>query len=294
MYQFEVKLTEPVDLPASLEWFGRWGEDLMERWDGRRLLRTIRIQGRSIPFAGHISGTVKRPAFRVIVRNERHAEATCDAVSRKVVTAAGTLNLLAETDPIIARLNQVFPGTRPVLQLDPFTSLIRSISAQQVNLKWALTTRNRLAQAFGIKHRLGDSFVYSLDPHRVAAADSRDIRALQFTTNKAKSICAVARAIVTNSVNLQHLDTLGDEDVMAHLTSIPGIGPWTADWFLVRTLGRARVVAGDLGVRKAVGLAYLSGRLPSGEEVRAATAHWGPASGAAQHLLLHALSHNAL
>jgi hypothetical protein len=49
-------------------------------------------------------------------------------------------------------------------------------------------------------------------------------------------------------------------------------------------------VAGDLGVRKAVGAAYLDGRMPSEAEVRAATAHWGPAAGVAQQLLLHWLS----
>jgi DNA-3-methyladenine glycosylase II len=52
-------------------------------------------------------------------------------------------------------------------------------------------------------------------------------------------------------------------------------------------------VAGDLGVRKAVGAAYLEGRMPSEAEVRAATAHWGPAAGVAQQLLLHWLSAEA-
>ena len=51
------------------------------------------------------------------------------------------------------------------------------------------------------------------------------------------------------------------------------------------------MVAGDLGVRKAVGAAYLGGRLPSPAEVRAATAHWGAAAGVAQQLLLHWLAH---
>ena len=68
-----------------------------------------------------------------------------------------------------------------------------------------------------------------------------------------------------------------------------GIGVWTAEWLLARTLGRPRVVAGDLGVRKAVGLAYLGGGLPTDVEVRRLTAHWGEAAGMAQALVLHAL-----
>ncbi len=91
----------------------------------------------------------------------------------------------------------------------------------------------------------------------------------------------------STSASLAGLD---DEEVVERLVAFPGIGRWTAEWLLARTLGRPRVVAGDLGVRKAVGAAYLDGRMPSEAEVRAATAHWGPAAGVAQQLLLHWLS----
>lgn len=294
MVQFDIALPGPIDLTASLEWFGRWGDDLLARWDGRVLVRSAGYNGRAVPFACAASGTRARPVFRVMVRREPHAAAAQDAVLRAFVNDDAALRRLSKNDPVIARLDRLFPGTRPVLQLDPFAALIRSISAQQVNLKWALTTRNRLVRAFGIRHRLGESFVYSLDPSRLAAADPGAIRALQFTTSKSNSIHALARAIVNKEIDWRLLAGLPDEAVTAQLTGIPGIGAWTADWFLVRTLGRARVVAGDLGVRKAVGRAYLNGRLPSEAEVRAATAHWGTASAMAQHLLLHALSHDAL
>ncbi|MHB1160446.1 MAG: hypothetical protein ACYC3V_08975 [Chloroflexota bacterium] len=73
-----------------------------------------------------------------------------------------------------------------------------------------------------------------------------------------------------------------------------GIGVWTAEWILARTLGRPRVVAGDLGVRKAVGLAYMGSPLPGEGEVRVATADWGSSAGVAQQLLLHGLVRGAL
>ena len=78
--------------------------------------------------------------------------------------------------------------------------------------------------------------------------------------------------------------------MIARLTALHGIGRWTAEWLLARTLGRPRVVAGDLGVRKSVGMAYFEDRMPSEAEVRQATAHWGEAAGVAQQLLLHSLS----
>jgi predicted dehydrogenase len=66
--------------------------------------------------------------------------------------------------------------------------------------------------------------------------------------------------------------------VVERLVAFPGIGRWTAEWLLARTLGRPRVVAGDLGVRKAVGAAYLGGRMPSEAEVRAVADEFGYAT----------------
>ena len=294
MQEFSVKFSGPLDLRASLEWYSRWGDDLVAGWDGRVLAQTARVKSRSIPFLCRVSGTRSQPAFKITVRAQQHIAPIQSQVARMFLTAPRSFTRLVNSDPVIARLANRFPGLRPVLQLDPFTSLVRSISAQQVNLKWALTTRNRLAQAFGVRHRINGRLVYSLEPARIAATDLSDIRELQFTQNKSKSIKAVARAVVEGELNFDRIAGLDDALVTEELTKLHGIGVWTAEWFLARTLGRPRVVAGDLGVRKAVGQAYRNGRLPSEQEVRAITAHWGTAAGVAQQLLLHALSHNAL
>lgn len=86
---------------------------------------------------------------------------------------------------------------------------------------------------------------------------------------------ALAAAVATGALDLEALCQQPDAEVIACLTACRGLGRWTAEWFLARTLGRPRVVTGDLGVRKAVGAAYLNGRLPSETEVRELTAHWG-------------------
>jgi len=206
------------------------------------------------------------------------------------VTAPDPLAELTAIDPVIARLEARYAGLRPVLQSDLLTALIRAISAQQVNLRWATITRRRLAEAFGYQHTLGPHQVFSLDPTRLAAADVTALRTLQFTTRKAEYIVALATAVTTGTLDLDALRHQSDADVITCLTACRGLGRWTAEWFLARALGRPRVVAGDLGVRKAVGAAYLNGRLPSETEVRELTSHWGAAAGVAQQILLHALS----
>jgi DNA-3-methyladenine glycosylase II len=133
--------------------------------------------------------------------------------------------------------------------------------------------------------------VISLEAERLAAATVSELRALQFTTRKAEYIIALASAVATRHLDLEALRMAPDAEVMARLTALRGLGVWTAEWFLARALGRARVAAGDLGVRKAVGVAYLQGQMPTEAEVRRLTAHWGEAAGVAQQLILHALSY---
>ena len=183
-----------------------------------------------------------------------------------------------------------YPGLRPVLQSDFLTALIRAISAQQVNLQWATTTRRRLAEAFGCQHTLGAHQVFSLTAARLATVEVASLRALQLTTRKAEYIIALATAVATGTLDLAGLRDQPDAEVIACLTACRGLGLWTAEWFLARALGRPRVVAGDLGVRKAIGAAYCNGNLPSETDVRELTGHWGAAAGVAQQLLLHGLS----
>src|SRR5437763_55324 len=88
--------------------------------------------------------------------------------------------------------------------------------------------------------------------------------------------CTLAGGVdrrLADCLTLAELECLSDEQVIATLTAIRGIGRWSAEWILARTLGRPVVVAGDLGVRKAVGLAYLNDPLPSEHQVRRATTH---------------------
>ena len=271
---------------GSLELFRRSGDDLIDRWDGQRLLRAAYADaGGWVPFAAR----ARDGGFDVCVENAAHTKYVENVVANTFMPASADYQRLLAEDPIIARLDAQLPGVRQIRQLDVFTALIRCISAQQVNLRWAATTRRRLAEAFGRRLAIDGEHVYALDPERIAHLDPLHIRALQFTTTKSVSIVATARAVVDDGLSVETLRSLTDEEVIARLVRIRGIGVWSAEWVLARTLGRPRVVAGDLGVRKAFGLAYGYKEVPSEAEVREAVRHWGESAGVAQALLLHAL-----
>jgi DNA-3-methyladenine glycosylase II len=297
-----VPVAGPVDLAGSLDVFRRSGDDLLDRWDGRVWLRALAVDGATVGAAARPVGTVADPALLVGAEAGTDAGAAGRALAAGFVTAPEALAELAAADPVVARIAARFPGVGPVLRPDLLTAVVRSISAQQITLRFAAVLRGRLARRYGHRHRVpvppgpGDPAVgevWSLDAGRLAGAAVDDLRELQFSTAKAVAVVTFAGAVAAGRVELGELAGLPDEEVVARLVVFPGIGRWTAEWLLARTLGRPRVVAGDLGVRKAVGAAYLDGRMPSEAEVRAVTAHWGPAAGVAQQLLLHWLSAEA-
>jgi DNA-3-methyladenine glycosylase II len=293
-----VPVAGPVDLAGSLDVFRRSGDDLLDRWDGQVWLRALAVDGATVGAAARPVGTVADPALLVGAEAGADAVAAGRALAAGFVTAPEALAELAAADPVVARIAARFPGVGPVLRPDLLTAVVRSISAQQITLRFAAVLRGRLARRYGHRHLVpvppgpagpvGE--VWSLDAGRLAGAAVADLRELQFSTAKAVAVVSFAGAVAAGRVELGELAGLPDEEVVARLVVFPGIGRWTAEWLLARTLGRPRVVAGDLGVRKAVGAAYLDGRMPSEAEVRALTAHWGPAAGVAQQLLLHWLS----
>lgn len=281
-----VELPGPLDLAATLEPLRRSGDDLVDRWDGRWLVGTIG----PAPYAAAAGGDLARPWLEVTAAEPGAAA----AVAARFAPAPPSFAALCRSDRVVGALDARFPGVRTVRRPDLLTALIHCISAQQVNLAWAATTRRRLAEAFGDRLAVAGHTVYRHSAERLAAASAVDLRRLQFTGAKAAAIIEVAGAVAGGRVRLAELAALPDADVVARLTALRGIGTWSAEWVLARTLGRPVVVAGDLGVRRAIGAAYLGVPLPSPEQVRRATAHWGDAANAAQQLLLHALAEGAL
>ncbi|HEX2916490.1 MAG TPA: hypothetical protein VH186_37370 [Chloroflexia bacterium] len=294
-FSFEVILPAPLDPATSLEMFRRNGDDLLDRWDGITFRRTLPVEGRFVPFICTFKGDLFNPVACVTITNPEDRPAVEEGVKNTFVASPPDFEKLLAVDPILARLEMLYPGVRQVRQPDLLTCLVRCISAQQVNLRWAAVTRRRLAEAYGDIYTLPDGeTVYSLNAEKLAGATVASIRQLQFTTRKAEYIIGCSEAIASGALSGPELEALPDEGVINRLTALRGIGVWTAEWVLARGLGRPTVVAGDLGVRKAVGMAYLNEPLPPESSVRQATAHWGHAGSAAQALLLHGLANNTL
>ena len=292
--ELTVRLDGPIDFGASLEMFRRSGDDLLDRWDGTALVRTIPIGARAIAYACTFAQSGGALEVHVTLEDPHARDEIERLVRAMFVMPPGDFARLLRADPLVAALHARYSALRPVRQSNLFNALLRCITTQQVNLRWAATCRRRVAETFGRAHRVGGYLVYSLDPAEVASLKVADLRALQLTTRKSEYIVNVARVLASSELTIAIMEKLTDEEIIARLIAIRGIGLWSAEWILARTLGRPRVVAGDLGVRKAVGIAYAGGLLPPQDEIRRVTAHWGASAGVVQALFLHALAEKTL
>jgi DNA-3-methyladenine glycosylase II len=268
-----LKLPQPYDFALSTERFRTFGPDLANLWDGEALLRAV--DGREVRIAPASGGVDVEPL-----------DAATEPVVRKLLGAEFDLAGFAEfaaQDPVLARLAHALAGFRPPLAPDPFETLVGSITAQQVSMFAAVAIRSRMIERFG--RPVGRAWTFPTR-ERLAAARPDELTALGFSRRKAEYVITLARS----DVDLDRLAILPETEVRATLVALPGIGEWTADWFLARHLARPRAwPAGDLALRKAVSIFYRHGQAMTTDEVRAFGAWFEPFQNLSAHYLLTGL-----
>jgi DNA-3-methyladenine glycosylase II len=179
---------------------------------------------------------------------------------------------LRASDPVMAglvdRLGPVDLGAwRARWSLTPFMALARSVVGQQIAGAAAEAIFGRLQTLVGDR-----------DPaEAIAGATDGELRAVGLSGAKAASLRDLSARTLDGRLELNRIEDLSDDEARAQLTAVRGIGPWTADIFLLAQLGRPDILpAGDLGVRHAVQRAYGLDAVPSEREVRAIGEAWRP------------------
>ena len=188
--------------------------------------------------------------------------------------AAGA-KALARLDPVMRRLMR--QGAKPPLRKrEPgFEGLARIITGQQLSTASAGAIWARLAARFPQMHA-----------EEVASAPDEDLRAVGLSVAKIRTLRAIAAAIADGSLPIGTLHELPADDAHALLTAVKGIGPWTADIYLLFCLGHPDAFpAGDLALQEAARLAYgLEGR-PKEKDFIALAERWRPWRGVAAKVL---------
>jgi 3-methyladenine DNA glycosylase/8-oxoguanine DNA glycosylase len=226
-------MPQPFDFEHTTERFRVFGTDLANLWHEGGLHRVV--DGREVRIEAAPGGVDVEPLDDDTRR-----------VVLKLLGAEFDLEAFLPADPILARLRAQLDGFRPPLAPDPFEMLVGAITAQQISLFAAFAVRNRFVERFGVRARHAYAFPTA---ETVARLQPEDLTAVGYSRRKAEYVLALA----TSDVDFGATALMPDDEVKTALTVLPGIGEWTADWFLARHLARPDAwPAGDLGLRKAV------------------------------------------
>jgi 3-methyladenine DNA glycosylase/8-oxoguanine DNA glycosylase len=167
----------------------------------------------------------------------------------------GAFHELAVGDPLLRGLVAARPWIRLPQYLDPFEGTMRAILGQQVSLAAASTMVDRLVRRIGdpAPSSPGEGFLAFPRPESVAALGHEGLLALGLTRAKAAALHGLAVAVLDGTLDWERLRAAPAAEAEAALDALPGIGPWTASYVRMRTLGdRDAFPASDLGVVKAL------------------------------------------
>lgn len=204
-----------------------------------------------------------------------------------------TTNATADDFAVLARIEPAFRraigrwGTPPPIagpgrleHPSRFAALARSVIGQQLSVKAARTIHGRLLDLLGAHPA----------PELVLAHSDQALRACGLSGAKVRSLQGIARAVSGGEIDLDALDDLPEDEAEAQLVRLPGVGPWTADMFLMFVLRRPDVLApGDVGVQNGIQAIFRLDQRPTPAELVVMAEPWSPHRTAACRLAWHVL-----
>ena len=189
--------------------------------------------------------------------------------TRDPATQAAAVAHLRAADPVLAGL--VAAVGPPAVRHEPdyFAALVGAIVGQQISIHAAAAIRARLAARFSPER--------PLSPAGLLALGEDDLRAIGLSRAKAVYVADLAAKVACGAVDLATIDQLSDEAVIERLVQIKGVGRWTAEMFLIFSLGRPDVLpVDDLGFRAGVRRHYGLADLPRPAALRELAEPWRP------------------
>jgi DNA-3-methyladenine glycosylase II len=173
---------------------------------------------------------------------------------------------LKKRDKTLGAIINSYHGEAMAMRGEAFYTLARSITGQQISVKAADSVWNKLSAGVG-----------KMTPKVIANADAIELRSYGLSSSKVIYLHALANHFLENPKTIKNWPNMSDEEIIAELTSIKGIGTWTAEMFLIFGLGRPDVFPiADLGLLKGIYRHYNKSEKMSKDAVIAIGESWRP------------------
>ncbi len=290
---FEIIPRAPYSFDLTAARFGRFDSEIVDLLNGKQYRRLL-TAGRQLALATVTDvGTVSKPRLAVELRSPSKAplqQAAFEAQVRHLLCTDLDLRpfyRMARDNDLLAPAVKRFRGLRLAASPTLFEALVGAVLSQQVNLTFAHSIKRELVESFGRKWRVGGHTYWAFpEPRRFAEQSVEALRPFRLSNAKAGALIRLGDAFASSTpfpAPPAELDSLSDDDLIARLTVLKGIGRWTAETALVRGLIRPDVFpAGDLAVVKYLAQSLLGKTEKASEaEMRAFAERWRPYRGLA-------------
>ncbi|MDE3099315.1 MAG: DNA-3-methyladenine glycosylase 2 family protein [Verrucomicrobiota bacterium] len=295
---FLLKPIPPFRLDSTVWVLRRRPSNLIDRWDGQTYRRVVVLDGQPVEAAVVQAGSSDSRRLEVTLTGQRITSDMRMAAVKLLERLLGLRISLSDfygraaMDAKLHPLAERFRGTKPPRFPTVFETLANAIACQQMSLSLGILLLSRMTEKFGLATDGTPEPAHAFPrPEDLAGLKPMDFRRLGFSRAKGESLIALAGACASGQIDLEALDGLSNEAVVERLLDLKGIGRWSAEYVLLRGLGRLNVYPGDdVGARNNL-QRWLKLRKPLDYDgVGRVTARWQPHAGLVYfHMLLDRL-----
>jgi DNA-3-methyladenine glycosylase II len=231
--------------------------NIVDRWDGVVYKRVLTVGHLHIGIAARQIGSAAKPSLRVRLSGRTLSTSQRAIVKQYVEKLLGiNTNLkgfyrFARCDKNLGPVVNKYIGFKPPRYASIFEAAVNGICSQQLSLTVAIVLLNRLAMACsGVVVNDGEPMYGFPEPAAIAQLKMGQFKKMGFSTKKANALVELARNTADDRLKLESLEEMDDEEAVEQLMKLRGLGRWTAEYILLRGLGRLHIYpSGDIGLR---------------------------------------------
>ncbi len=301
--QLETELDAPFRLDLTVWALRRRAHNAIDRWDGHVYARVLLLDEEAVAVSVTQSGSREAPRVAVALAGGPTAPGS-EALARSMLNRLLGLTVdlsgfatMAAQDPVLGGLAARMRGLKPPRFPTVFEALVNAVACQQLSITVGIHLLNRLAAAHGRAVPGVPAGARAFPgPRELSRLEPEQLKLLGFSLTKARTIVGAAQAIVAGEIDLESLTLVDDEEAIQRLMGLYGVGRWTAEYVMLRGLGRLHIFPGDdIGARnKLERFLDIESKLDY-EGVARVLDRWRPYAGVVYlHLLLDSLSEMGL
>ncbi len=259
----------------------RYGTDTMEDGVYRRL---IDLDDKLVLASGRSIGTLEAPELALELQGPElspdDVESATDRVSWLLGVDQGLAPFyeLGRADQAMAGLVEQFYGLHLPHTASVFEALVLAVLGQQISTNVARIIRTLLIETFGPSAEFDGETYYAFPrPASIWASSPAELHTMKLTQRKSEYVHGLAGSALDPEMGLECLEELTDREIVEKLVALRGVGMWTAQWALIRAVGRPDALPlGDLALRRVVSRLFMDGEDVNDAKVEEIAQRWSP------------------